>query len=108
MRNRSTPMPKELPIQTFNSIQQLFATKGWPLDGYLGEAYFDNFCNMMKPLSEDQQKMILTLSQDFLWVQETEYIKYFVPAFDSLINHIGPAIRRTIIIAPLLPPCDFG
>ena len=95
MRNRNAPTPKELPIQTFNSIQQLFTMKGWPLDGYLGEGYFDNFCKMMQPLSEDQQKMVLDLSQEFLWVQEIEYIKYFVPAFDLLVKHIGSAIRRT-------------
>lgn len=108
MRNRNTPKPKDLPIQTLNSIQQLFLTKGWPFNGYLGEEYFNDFCKMIQPLSEDQQKMMLSLTQDFLWVQETEYIKYFVPAFDLLNNYIGNAIRRTIVIAPLLPPDDFG
>lgn len=108
MRNKSTPAKKELPIQTLNKIQWLFSEKGWPIDGDWDECYFNNFCDMMRDLSEDQQEMLLTLSQDFLWVQEMEYMKYFRAAFDLFISRLSPDERRTIIIAPLLPPEDFG
>lgn len=108
MRNRSTPAKKELPIQIFTKIQQLFTEKGWPLDGVLDEGYFDKFCLMMQDLSGEQQEMLLSLSQDFLWVQDMEYLKYFVIVFDLLINQLDANARRTIVITPLLPPEDFG
>ena len=108
MRNRSIPAKKELPIQTFTKIQQLFAEKSWPLDGFLDEGYFDKFCLMMQELSEEQQEMLLALSQDFVWVQDMEYLKYFVIVFDLLINQLDANVRRTIVITPLLPPEDFG
>ena len=108
MRNRSTSSKKELSFHTFAKIQQLFFEKRWPFDGVLDEGYFDNFCLMMQELTQEQQEMLLSLSQDFLWVQEMEYIKYFVPTFDLLISHLIPGNRRTIVIAPLLPPEDFG
>ena len=108
MRNRSASTKKELSFQTFAKIQQLFLEKRWPFDGVLDEGYFDNFCLMMQELTEDQQEMLLSLSRDFLWVQEMEYLKYFVPTFDLFINHIGSETRRSIVIAPLLPPEDFG
>ncbi len=108
MRNKSTPAKKELPVQTFARIRQLFLEKSWPFDGILDEGYFDNFCLMMQSLTQEQQEMLLSLSQDFLWVQEMEYIKYFVPTFDSFISQLDSTSRRTIVIAPLLPPEDFG
>ena len=108
MRNRSIPAKKGLPIQTFTKIQQLFAEKSWPLDGFLDEGYFDKFCLMMQELSKEQQEMLLALSQDFVWVQDMEYLKYFVIVFDLFINQLDPNVRRTIVITPLLPPDDFG
>ena len=108
MRNRNAPAQKDLSIQMLNRIRQLFHDKGWPFDGELDECYFDNFCKMMQSLSEDQQEMILSLSKDFLWVQEIEYMRYFLAAFDMFIGNLDATVRRTIVIAPLLPQNDFG
>lgn len=108
MRNRSAPAKKDISIATLFRIQKLFSSKGWPQNGDLDECYFDRFCNLMRNLSEEQQEMLFTLSEEFLWVQETEYIRYFVRSFDLLIKKIGTDTRKTIVLIPLLPPEDFG
>lgn len=108
MNNKSTPAQKELPIQSYNRILQIFSQKGWPVDSDMDEAYFDKFCELLKELSMDEQEMLLTLTEDFVWIQEMEYIKYFRKAFDSFIRSLPPDQPRTIVLAPLLPEADFG
>ena len=108
MKNKSTPAQKELPIQTYNRLLQIFSRKGWPRNSVVGTGYFDRFCELLKELSDEEQEMLLTLTEDFVWVQEMEYIGYFYPAFDRFIRSLPSEPRRTIVIAPLLPEADFG
>lgn len=108
MRHRTSPARKELPIQTLNCARNLFSQKGWPLEGCLGEKYFEEFCNLLQGLSILERNMILTLSEDFLWVQDVEYVRYFSIAFDDFVSHLDNQTSKTIIIAPLLPEEDIG
>ena len=108
MKNKSTPAQKELPIQTYNRLLQIFSRKGWPRNSVVGTGYFDRFCELLKELSDEEQEMLLTLTEDFVWVQEMEYIGYFYPAFDRFIRTLPSEPQRTIVIAPLLPEADFG
>lgn len=108
MKNKSTPAQKELPIQTYNRLLQIFSQKGWPRKGVVGSGYFDRFCELLRTLSDEEQEMLLTLTEDFVWIREMEYIEYFCAAFDQFILNLPPEPRRTIVIAPLLPEADFG
>ena len=108
MKNKSTPAQKELQIQTYNRLLQIFSRKGWPKYSVVGSGYFDRFCELLKELSDEEQEMLLTLTEDFVWVQEMEYISYFYPTFDRFIRSLPLEPRRTIVIAPLLPEADFG
>ena len=112
MKNKTAPAQKELSIQTYNRLMQIFTQKGWPRYSMMGPIagpnYFDRFCELLKELSDEEQEMLLTLTDAFVWVQDMEYTRDFCNIFDQFIRNLPANPRRTIVIVPLLPEADFG
>ena len=75
MRIRQQPQTEKLSISLFERAWQLFSEKSWPRTGAFDETYFDDFCGTLAHLSPDQAEMLINLTRDFLWVQDTEYIR---------------------------------
>lgn len=103
--NQKSP---ELSIQDFVRIQAVFERKKWPIDDYFNDDVFGNFCSMLAGLEPEQRDLIITLTEKFLWIQESAYIKHFSVAFDAFITSYDFSRGKRIYICPLLPEEDFG
>ena len=76
----------DLSISNFNRIKSVFEQNGWPIYDRFGEDTFGDFCNMFAGFEEDQFEMMISLTERFLWVNENDYPKYFIDAFNKFIN----------------------
>ncbi|QNO17677.1 phosphoribosyltransferase-like protein [Caproicibacterium amylolyticum] len=108
MRKGVVPNTSGLSIQTFGKIKSIFNQKNWPIDGYFHECFFDEFCKLMQELDDQQQDTILSLTEEFVWVRDSEYIKYFSAVFHKLIVSLDISKHKNIFICPLLPEENFG
>lgn len=103
--NQKSP---ELPIQDFVRIQNIFTEKNWPIEDFFEDTIFDNFCKLLAGLNFEQRKLILSLTEKFLWVQESEYMRYFSKAFHNFVTSYKFSRGKKIYFCPLLPEEDFG
>ena len=81
--NQKSP---DLQIKDFARIQEIFELKKWPIEDYFSDSVFENFCNMLADLEPEQCNLVINLTEKFLWVQDSAYIKHFSGAFDSFIS----------------------
>lgn len=98
----------DLSISNFNRIKSVFEQNGWPIYDRFGEDTFGDFCNMFAGFEEDQFEMMISLTERFLWVNENDYPKYFIDAFNKFINSFCFENEKNIMLCPLLPEDDFG
>lgn len=98
----------ELSIKDFARIQEIFKQKNWPIEDCFSDDVFENFCNMLAGLQPEQCNLIINLTEKFLWVQDSTYIKHFSGAFDSFISSYSFPRGKNIYICPILPEEDFG
>lgn len=104
-KNQKSP---ELSIKDFARIQDVFRRKNWPIEDCFNDDVFENFCNMLAGLESEQCNLVISLTEKFLWVQESEYMKHFSAAFDSFITSYDFSRGKKVYICPLLPEEDFG
>lgn len=98
----------ELSLQMFARIKRIFEDKQWPITNDFEENIFDDFCKMLTSLDAVESDLILNLTENFLWVQERDYLKYFAASFDKFINEYQFKELNKIYICPVLPEDDFG
>ena len=98
----------ELLIKDFARVQEIFIRKSWPIEDVFDDGVFNNFCNMLTGLDSEQRDLIISLTENFLWVQENEYAKYFSLAFQSFVTSYDFSRGKKICFCPLLPEEDFG
>lgn len=109
MIKKKSELPKnELSARNFARLQRIFTQKHWPINDEFDSSVFDNFCNLLDGLDKSQQELMLVLTENFLWVNEIEYIKRFSLSFDSFINCYPFNGKEEIVITPLLAKNDFG
>lgn len=99
---------RELSVQHFARLSAIFAEKQWPIEDEFGDKAFDNFCNLLTGLEANQCELMLTLTEKFLWVRESEYIKLFSHSFGSFMSSFSFGEKKNIVVCPLLPENDFG
>ena len=104
-RNQKSP---ELSIKDLARIQNIFVRKSWPIEDIFDEKVFDNFCKMLAGLDSEQCELVLSLTEKFLWIQESEYVKYFSIAFHSFVTSYDFSRGKKICFCPILPEEDFG
>lgn len=104
-KNQKSP---ELLIKDFARIQDIFTRKSWPIEDIFDDDVFNNFCKMLADLDSEKCDLVISLTEKFLWVQESEYAKYFSAAFHSFVTSYDFPRGRKICFCPLLPEEDFG
>lgn len=107
MKMRKTK-ENELSISDLARLKAIFDKKCWPIEDEIGDSNFDNFCNWLKDLSSDQSSLMLKLTEDFLWVRDSEYVKIFLDAFASFAEEYEFSGKKSVIICPLIREEDFG
>lgn len=103
--NKESP---DLSIADFAKIQEIFSRNEWPISEEFGEQYFDNFCKMLASLNQEQCKLVLSLTDEFLWIRENKYMSCFANSFNSFINSFDFVRGKKICLCPVLPEKDFG
>lgn len=106
-KTKNIASPK-LSIQKLARVQKIFEDKNWPIEDFFGDAVFDNLCNQLAGLTDEQCDLIIRLTEKFLWVRQTEYLKYFSVSFDSFVKQFDFRRGNKIYICPILPEEDFG
>ena len=108
MKPQKNTSNNKLSVQRFNRLENIFTSKNWPIESVLGFNYFEHFCERLSSFSDEQQDLILDLTEDFLWIRETEYLYLFRKSFDIYYSSIPNNCKNKIIICPLLSPKDFN
>ena len=98
----------ELSVQDLARLQDIFFKKKWPVQDEFENSVFENFCGLLAGLKAHQRELIFTLTENFLWIREFDYIRHFSNAFDLFISGFPFNRNTSIIICPLLPEKDFG
>lgn len=108
MKKYAVKKTEEITVQTLARIKAIFDFKGWPLEGCFGESYFDEFCGLIQSLDAQESDIILALTNDFIWIRDFEYSKYFAIVFEQFVSTVAENRYKNIYIAPLLSESDFG
>lgn len=108
MNKKKSSITPSLLISDFTRIQEVFNEKGWPIDDTFGDPVFDNFCKMLTSLNKEQYDLVLSLTKDFLWVRDTEYIPHFEKVFLRFTESYSFSRGKNLMFCPLLPEIDFG
>lgn len=98
----------KLKTEMIRKVTDIFNNKGWPLDPEPlteDEGLFDRICTLLSKLNEDEQQLMLTLTQDFLKFNFENYHPLFAKAIHS-INFDSLSDYETIYIIPLESPVD--
>jgi len=100
-------VPKKLTAQRALQLFKIFENKNWSFVNELDIDEYDNFCKMLEYLEEDQQDLIISLTEDFLYISSNEYPKHFQLAFDKFYQSEIWMPRGRIYIVPLLREEDY-
>lgn len=95
----------------FTRLTVIFISKSWEIDdGDNNFSLFNRFCNALAVLSEDEQTLVLELTENFTKIDPTSYFEHLANVLKKFIqtNQTKLVEVKTIYIAPLLSPRDFG
>jgi hypothetical protein len=91
-------------IQDIKKLIVLFQSKNW-FKNPNQENVFENFCNLLNNLTEEQKTLIHELSEQYLWVTNAEY----GVRFNDLLNKIDEAKVKnckTLYLFPIIKKVD--
>ena len=85
---------------------KIFDDKKWDINDEL----FENFCNTLELLDEEQRKLVIELTKNFKSIGVESYYHYFISSFDKYIADISKNYqgKTNIFIIPLISNNDFG
>ena len=107
MKKKKNSKEENLPLQILNKAKKIFDSKQWNYEDELSD-YLGDFCRTLSILNEEEQELLLMLTQKFLWIKESEYLKHFLQAFDAFVTNYDFDNTKTIMLCPALPEDDFG
>ncbi|MFA7361974.1 MAG: uracil phosphoribosyltransferase [Candidatus Kapaibacterium sp.] len=93
-----------LDITNINTLNNLFKFKEW--DSLLAyENYFARYCILFELLNEEQRKLILELTKNYLYFPNEEYQKHFYSLLKKVVKDYKLKCEK-IFITTLLVPVD--
>ena len=107
MKKKKNLKEENLSLQILNKAKEIFDSKQWNYEDELSD-YLGDFCRTLSILKEEEQELLLMLTQKFLWIKESEYLMHFLHAFDAFVSSYDFNSAKTIILCPALPEDDFG
>ncbi|KMY28264.1 hypothetical protein ACZ11_23810 [Lysinibacillus xylanilyticus] len=102
---------ESISASTFAKLTAIFLSKSWEIDdGDNDFSLFNRFCTALSMLSEEEQILVLELTENFTKVEANDYLVYLSQALKRFIetNRTKLVSIKNIFIAPLLAPKDFG
>lgn len=99
---------KSISLNTMDRLLDIFINNKWDLTDFCGWNYYDSFCERLSEFDNQQQELILKLTESFLWVKESEYMPLFLSVFSSFVDErIKQNNNLQFIITPLLAKEDM-
>lgn len=89
-------------------LKKIFDSKKWLIDDPESKQWqdlFDKFCDLLSLLSNEEQNLVLTLTDDFLWCPYPIYEKLLTVALRKVESEIIDNCNN-IFLVPLLSPED--
>ena len=97
-----------LSIKHLARLAKIFYEKDWMRNELEGEEVFNRFINLLSGMDEEARELLLTLTEDFTWVNVSDYISFFFRAFDRFMKGFSFGENRRIVLCPLLCQNDVG
>ncbi len=90
-------------------LAEVYAKNEWPRTRKIPFAdEYDEFCEMLKFLEEEEQDLVIELTQYFLRIESGQYFSYFLMSLEKLFADTSLPTTSTVSIMPLISPSDFG
>jgi len=99
-----------LGLNEIQRIRRIFEAKGWPInEGEIPEQkdLFNNFCNLIDRLGDEEKELILLISNDFIKIDVVAYLLHLNRAFFSIPAELYKD-RTHIFCVPAMPPKQIG
>ena len=77
MKSEKNSKVEKFPLQILNQAREIFDSNQWNYEDELSD-YLGDFCKTLSILNKEQQELLLMLTQKFLWIKESEYLKHFL------------------------------
>jgi len=95
----------------FAKLTSIFLNKSWEIDDGDNEySSFNRFCTALSNLSDQEQALVLELTEKFTKIDANNYPDYLSQVLTEFINFNQKELKKIqkIYIAPLISPKDFG
>lgn len=98
------PSTSSLPLDTLGKLVRLFARKNWPFAEDEGEL-LETFAKMLANLSQEEQGLVLTLTENFVRIPLTDYPTRMREALRAVPDALIDGAPRVHVL-PLVAPED--
>lgn len=101
---KATPVPS-ISMDVMARLETIFNDKQWNVDRTSQISLYDRYCNTLMKFTEEEQQLLLELTERFLKIDLNEYVGYF----ENLLNDIqNDNPSSPLILVPCLPEKEVG
>lgn len=99
-----TPVPI-ISMDVMARLETIFNDKQWSIDRNSQISLYDRYCNTLMKFTEEEQQLLLELTERFLKIDLNDYVGYF----ENLLNDIqNDNPGSPLILVPCLPEKEVG
>lgn len=74
-------MNSKLSISKLDILGEVFQKHHWPIDHDKQKSYFNKYVRMLESMSEDEQNMMLELTDNFCTLNNVNTLQYYLRLF---------------------------
>ena len=93
-------MSSKLSISKLDILGEVFQKHHWPIDNDKQKSYFNKYVRMLESMSEDEQNMMLELTDNFLHIKQCEYFTILSEVVRRVIAN-NPSVTQYFVLPAL-------
>ena len=93
-------MNSKLLISKLDILGEVFQKHHWPIDYDKQKSYFNKYVRMLESMSEDEQNMMLELTDNFLHIKQCEYFTILSEVVRRVIAN-NPSVTQYFVLPAL-------
>lgn len=98
-----------LRIENIAKLKHIYIKNGWKEKTDSGDNQFDRFCQLLACFNEDQQNLIIDLTNDFIQVGLSNYIPLYTHTFELLLKELpDDKLHNKLVFFPAIMPDDMN
>lgn len=90
-------MNSKLSISKLDILGEVFQKHHWPIDHDKQKSYFNKYVRMLESMSEDEQNMMLELTDNFLHIKQCEYFTILSEVVCRVIAN-NPSVTQYFVL----------